>query len=112
MEANENTNNQTGNLYNSEHYHDIVRGCVVIKKRQSGNYWGSGGINSRYIDGRRCMTHKINLCRCGWEWNWHFGTDSLDTTIFNFNENEVTCPKWRLVDSIEDEGLTNRDTRK
>lgn len=30
------------------------------------------------IAGGYCQDHKVDICRCGWEFGWHFGTASSD----------------------------------
>ena len=48
-----------------EKYHSIEQGCEIVKKR----YFESG-------DAAHCKIHKKDICRCGWEWGWHYGTES------------------------------------
>jgi hypothetical protein len=44
-------------------FHGIHRGCKVIAKKQP-------SLRTKYfIDGRYCITHKVDLCRCGSEWS-------------------------------------------
>ena len=49
------------------HFHSEKNGCKIIKKE----FKNSRGDKS--IHGKYCLTHKKNLCRCGWEWSWHYG---------------------------------------
>jgi hypothetical protein len=43
--------------------HGSHRGCKTLAKKQPGQ--GSKHL----IDGRYCLTHHIDLCRCGQEWS-------------------------------------------
>jgi len=54
----------------SEHYHSTEKGCEVVKQ-----YFFTGRRPER-LAGSYCRTHNKDLCRCGWEWGWHFGTKS------------------------------------
>ncbi|MEK6884465.1 MAG: hypothetical protein AABY22_32835 [Nanoarchaeota archaeon] len=53
------------------HYHNSIKDCFVIKKRQDS------------IDGAYCKTHKKLLCKCGWEWQWHYGEFFLSKKLKN-----------------------------
>ena len=54
---------------NHEHLHNVEKGCEITPKKQ----WGKD--SSRFIiSGAYCKTHRIEICRCGWEWQWHDGT--------------------------------------
>jgi len=46
----------------SPHFHSPEKGCRIVPKQQG------------KILGLRCLTHKKDICRCGWEWHWHYGT--------------------------------------
>ena len=53
----------------SSHLHKAEGGCEVEEIREFKNY------KYRTI-GAYCKTHQIEVCRCGWEKGWHYGTYS------------------------------------
>lgn len=58
-------------LERHERFHGDVRtGCLLVKCRREEVY------RQHYLDIYMCVTHMRETCRCGWEWNWHGGTDS------------------------------------
>jgi hypothetical protein len=60
-------------------YYHVPPGCKVINRRYHRDSAGSVGP----IEGSYCRTHKKELCRCGWEWFHHYGTDSRSDEEFN-----------------------------
>lgn len=43
-------------------YHHKQKGCRVVARRQP-------GVSKRtFVDGFYCLTHKVELCRCGFTW--------------------------------------------
>jgi hypothetical protein len=57
---------------NSHYFHSEEKGCKIKNKKFNEIHYESKSI----IKGAYCLTHKKDLCRCGWEWGWHGGTDS------------------------------------
>lgn len=61
------------NKASSIHYHSEDKGCELVpevfKQVEYGNL----------VYAQRCLTHDKLVCRCGWEFGWHWGheTDSL-----------------------------------
>lgn len=58
----------------NEYYHHKNKGCklVPITKRLDRN-----GINQFYIHKyQECKTHGVNVCDCGWQVGYHYGTCS------------------------------------
>lgn len=51
------------------HYHHPIKGCLLIKT------YGKGDLKHRVIY-QTCKTHNVKVCRCGWEFGWHFGTNT------------------------------------
>jgi hypothetical protein len=43
--------------------HGSHRGCKIIAKRQPSN------TPRKLLDGRYCITHKVDLCMCGSTWD-------------------------------------------
>lgn len=64
------------------HYHDSSKKCKVVFKLQYGNDPSMGKI----LEGKYCVTHSINLCKCKWEWKFHYG---VDTTEYVFDAQEA-----------------------
>ena len=55
---------------NDPHYHSTEKGCKfhrVVRK----DWEETENFTCKF-----CEVHKIETCRCGWEWGWHHGTDS------------------------------------
>lgn len=55
----------------SNKFHHNQKGCVLEPFRLKTN-------NKKVRSNLACLfckTHQVNLCRCGWEWKWHFGGD-------------------------------------
>lgn len=53
----------------SQHFHHPKKGCLLIKT------YGKGDLKHRVIY-QTCKTHNVKVCRCGWEFGWHFGLES------------------------------------
>lgn len=53
------------------HYHSITKRCKIIARK----YYVSEG--RCHLIGGYCRTHKKEICRCGWEWYWHYGIHHL-----------------------------------
>jgi hypothetical protein len=51
----------------SPHFHCIEKGCKIRSKVLL-------STDHRSFAGAYCMTHKKNICKCGWEFGWHGGT--------------------------------------
>ncbi len=47
----------------SDPFHGIHRGCKVVAKKQPSQ------STKHLIDGRYCLTHKVDLCSCFSEWH-------------------------------------------
>jgi len=50
----------------SSHFHSLEKGCVIIPKRTK-------DVQGNYFNASYCVTHKKNICDCGWEWHYHGG---------------------------------------
>lgn len=52
--------------FQSPRYHTPAKGCKIInrsaKPTQNADYY--------------CEVHRRRVCKCGWEWKWHYGTNS------------------------------------
>jgi hypothetical protein len=60
----------------SKHYHSEGNGCLIHLKDieiQDGKI--------KTMPGRYCETHKVNICRCGWEFGHHFDGKEYNTNI-------------------------------
>ncbi len=53
----------------SLHFHHIKKGCDIVPKR----HFRYEGQTRRSMHGAFCLTHKQNICRCGWSYKYHFG---------------------------------------
>jgi hypothetical protein len=58
------------NPLKDEHFHSKEKGCVMRNSKQK-----SRDGNFMFLS-KRCSTHDVACCRCGWEWGWHYGTKS------------------------------------
>ena len=72
-------------IYDSPHYHSESKGCELVEHRMFIKNWKYGhhkitkvigNIYEEWLIEKKCLTHNIIICKCGWERNWHFGTDS------------------------------------
>jgi len=55
----------------SPHFHSPAKGCEVENK----SFLTKSRFGKvRILGGKFCNTHRKDLCRCGWEWGWHYGT--------------------------------------
>jgi len=55
--------------YQNEHFHSVEKGCDLEPITVF--------VSHGHIDAYRCKTHNADyVCRCGWEYGWHYGTDS------------------------------------
>ncbi len=54
--------------------HNKERGCEVEHRKV---YVRIDRGLPVYVDGAYCVTHDENLCRCGWQKGFHYGTNSL-----------------------------------
>jgi len=60
------------------HFHNIKKGCVFENKEKLIEYrLDKHGKPVKSMFYKRCLTHNIDVCNCGWEFNWHYGTDSI-----------------------------------
>ena len=55
-----------------EHFHSTELGCHLINKNII-----SFDRDSSKIQGKYCSTHKVECCKCGWEFGFHYGSESL-----------------------------------
>lgn len=53
-----------------EHFHDIINGCVTIPFVRKSVTDPRSCLNCL-----RCLTHNIDICKCGWEYGYHFDTE-------------------------------------
>ena len=56
------------------HYHAKFKHCKIEAKRIKTGINKKGKEITEMIT--TCLTHNIKLCRCGWEFKWHYGTNS------------------------------------
>ena len=54
----------------NKHYHCITKGCV-LKNIQITVVAKYIDTPDRYVAAQHCETHKIDCCRCGWEFGYH-----------------------------------------
>lgn len=58
----------------SQFFHSEYKGCdvydVVIYNRTSGGLL-------KALRCKHCNTHNVDLCKCGWEFGFHYDTPSL-----------------------------------
>ena len=54
------------------HYHSKMKGCEIVR-RQWKYISKDNREEGRIISGGYCKTHKKEICKCGWEWHWHYG---------------------------------------
>jgi len=52
----------------NKHFHSSEKGCKILEEYKSKHT----NIPTRVF----CETHQVEICRCGWEWGWHYGTYS------------------------------------
>ena len=56
---------------NNPHYHSKDKGCELQLytryKRDANNY---------ALRCYKCKTHNVLVCRCRWEFGWHYGTET------------------------------------
>lgn len=57
---------------NSPYFHDEKKGCETEEKI----FRRITGGKEMTINGGYCKTHKVDLCRCGWQWGFHYGIPS------------------------------------
>jgi hypothetical protein len=73
------------NLYKSVHYHAEDKDCVIIKHKVGvDHYYGT----NRFINAAFCKTHNVEICQCGWEYGFHFGTSTGKDCNFKLKLNE------------------------
>lgn len=56
----------------SNRFHHPSKGCKIIKKL----FYPSGNDRKSPIVGLECLVHKKDCCKCGWQWGFHFGSNS------------------------------------
>jgi len=56
----------------SEHFHAISKGCEIEPKKIT----YKRGTRIFSIKGGFCKTHQKEICHCGWEFHFHYGTYS------------------------------------
>lgn len=59
---------------NNEHYYSEAKGCKITYRIDK-KYTNTGRVKSSVRCGH-CETHNVDICYCGWEWEWHYGTYS------------------------------------
>jgi hypothetical protein len=57
-----------------KYFHSEAKGCKIKDKVFERR--GVDGLLVGTIQGSFCKTHQANLCHCGWQWYWHYGTYS------------------------------------
>jgi hypothetical protein len=70
----------------NEHFHDEAKSCYLTNKRVVGSKAGS------ILYCRLCETHNVLVCGCGWEFGWHYGTNS---NLFDLNPTNTGRPRSR-----------------
>jgi len=53
-------------------FHGKELGCELKDKRLRADK------SRHYIKGQFCLTHQVNVCHCGWEFGWHYETESKE----------------------------------
>ena len=56
---------------NNKYYHSIEKGCELI------NISGKSSIGNGIFINKRCKTHNVDVCQCGWQIHYHYGSHSL-----------------------------------
>ncbi len=70
-----------------EHFHSKDKGCELKEMARYKSHSKKVITRSHYF---RCLTHKVDVCRCGWEFGWHYGTNS---TAMNCEVDKITGKK-------------------
>ena len=60
-------------MLDNQYFHSTEKGCKIVSMTISAN---NENKRINYIQGGYCKKHKVKICRCGWEWGHHYGTDS------------------------------------
>lgn len=60
-------------------FHHLKFGCELTHKA----FRNRASKNSKRIAGGYCLTHKTDICRCGWEWKHHEGKYSSQVLIYS-----------------------------
>lgn len=55
----------------TDHFHSIEKGCEIesrikLTRLEKGK--------RKPFDTKYCKTHNVDICRCGFEWGYHFNT--------------------------------------
>lgn len=53
------------------HFHSTQKGCDLREEDQA----STDPAKDKPIRGMHCETHILDICHCGWEWQWHTGED-------------------------------------
>lgn len=61
----------------SPFWHSSTKNCDLVVFEQHGFTQKKGKYDS--LEGRKCLIHNIEVCKCGWEWNHHL--DHIPVTL-------------------------------
>lgn len=53
----------------SPHFHDKTKGCEIENKTIEVTHRDVVTL----LKEQYCKTHQKDICKCGWEWGYHFG---------------------------------------
>lgn len=91
------------------HYHTKEKGCKLVpyEKRINGT--------NRFFKAQKCLTHNKIVCRCGWEFGWHYGTNNRkllkkQKAFFNINNPKQEKNK-RIVEVIKEWDIKTKKYR-
>jgi len=56
----------------SKYFHSLDKNCKIIPHL----FFVRRGKETYKIHDLFCNTHDIETCYCGWEWSFHYGTES------------------------------------
>jgi len=61
-----------------DRFHHKKFGCKIISKQfRTDNYHHA----THCIVGGYCETHQVGVCRCGWQFGYHYGTNSKKLAV-------------------------------
>ena len=71
-------------IYDSPYYHSENKGCVLVDHKKFVKRWKYKATRkdcskkeyTEYLLEKKCLTHNIVICRCGWQRKFHQAEDS------------------------------------
>ena len=79
----------------TEHFHSEADGCEIktyYKKRLKFGF--------KVVDYYKCETHHIKICRCGWEYHWHYGENTKTEDLRHFRKHGLHYRKKFKFDKL------------